>query len=95
MIIHTCIYILRNFNIISLLSLLLIFLQAMTTRLEISWLLRNIQQKVSKATAVANLHKSRKLEKLCSTCKSDQGSTLQFTDINAAILAIINRINSC
>ncbi|XP_032664555.1 protein abnormal spindle [Odontomachus brunneus] len=71
------------------------YLKAMMTRLDINWLLKNIQQKVSKATTIAKFKKSKKLEKLYSNCESDQGSTLQFTDMNAAISAIINKTNTC
>lgn len=66
----------------------------MMTRLDINWLLRNIQQKVSKTMTIAKFKKSKKLEKLYSNCESDQGSTLQFTDMNAAISAIINKTNT-
>ncbi|XP_014473333.1 PREDICTED: protein abnormal spindle [Dinoponera quadriceps] len=69
--------------------------KAMMARLDINWLLKNIQQKVSKATAISKLQKSKKLEKLYSSCEPDKSSTLQFTNMNAAILAIINRTNTC
>ncbi|EFN85420.1 abnormal spindle-like microcephaly-associated protein homolog [Harpegnathos saltator] len=67
--------------------------KTMTMRSDISWLLRNIQQKVSTATTMAKLQKSKNLERLYSSYDSDRSSTLQFSNMNAAILAIIDRTN--
>lgn len=58
----------------------------MMMRSDISWLLKNIQQKILKDTAMAKLKKPKKLHP---SCDPDRSNMCLFTNMSVAIAAIV------